>query len=117
MLPMDEHSPCPDKVASQFVGASGAAKISAAMRGAGLEIAFDLRQRHAAGILGKAVWCRPGSPRPGVQIDHILAEAKENLRRLSADAPLDVGLAGKGALQLPSQIPEILDIDPSVNKL
>lgn len=83
-----------------------------------MEIAFNLRQGHGAGILGKVVGAGQDHRDPGVQIDHILAEAKENPRRgLSADAPIDAGLAGKGALQLPSQIPEMRDIDPSVNKL
>src|SRR4029077_19657362 len=39
----------------------------------------------------------------GVQVDHVLAEAEQHLRRgLAADAAIDVGLAGKRLIELPA---------------
>ena len=61
-----------------------------------IEIVFDLVERHRAGVAGEVVGARENHDDFGLQRDDVGAKADEHLRRgLSADAAVDVGLAGK----------------------
>ena len=63
-----------------------------------LEIAFDLIERHRAGVAGDVVGAGEDDDDFGLKSDDVGAKANEHLRRgLAADAAVDVGLAGEEA--------------------
>ena len=68
----------------------------------GRQVSLDVLSAHRPGIAGNVVGARKNHNHLGMQVDHILAEAHQHLRRsLSADPAVDVSLAGKVIFQLP----------------
>src|SRR5580704_2327585 len=68
----------------------------------GLQVAFDLSQRHRTRVPGDVVSTGKNDDGFGPQIDDVRPEANQHLRRsLSANAAIDVGLAGEVLLELP----------------
>ena len=70
--------------------------------GHGFQVAFDLGQRHRAGIAGDVIGAGENDDDLWVEVDDVRTKANEHLRcGLPADAAVNVGLAGERLVELP----------------
>ena len=78
-------------------------------------VGLDVFQAHGAGVSGNVVGAGQNDHHFGMQVDYILAEAHQHLRRgLSADAAVEVGLAGEIVFELPDVGDGIAEEDDAV---
>ena len=78
-------------------------------------VGLDVFEAHGPGVSGNVIGAGQNDNHFGMQIDHILAEADQHLRRgLPADAAVEVGLAGEIVLELPDVGDGIAEEDDAV---